>query len=207
MRGRQARQAEMLLGVRPDDLVPAKHPIRRIPELVDAILQKLSPPFDAMYAERGRPSIPPEQLLKATLLMALSSVRCERQFCERLQYDLLFKWFSGFNITDSAFDRRPSATIGSGSCTTPWPRPFLGATVRQAQERKRISADRFTVDGTLPQRLGLPQELPAAERPGPPGGQGPEAAVPGRGPEPALVPLRREKLNRIRIVRLSAQAA
>ena len=57
-----------------------------------------------MYAERGRPSIPPEHLLKGTLLMALYSIRSERQFCERLQYDLLFKWFLGLNITDPAFD-------------------------------------------------------------------------------------------------------
>ena len=207
MRGRQARQAEMLLGVRPDDLVPAKHPIRRIPELVDAILQELSPPFDAMYAERGRPSIPPEQLLKATLLMALSSVRCERQFCERLQYDLLFPWFSGFNITDSAFDRRPSATIGSGSCTTPWPRPFLGATVRQAQERKRISADHFTVDGTLPQDWASLKSFRPRNGQDPPAGRGRKLRYLGVARNQLWFLVGAASYNLIRIARLSAQAA
>ena len=94
MRGRKERQAEMLLGVTPDQLVPAKHPIRAIRALVDGVLAELSPQFEAMYRRIGRPSVPPEHLLKASILMALYSLRSERQFCERLQYDILFKWFS-----------------------------------------------------------------------------------------------------------------
>ena len=72
--------------------------------LVDLVLRRLSPEFSRMYAKTGRPSIPPEHLLKATLLMALYSIRSERQFCERLQYDLLFKWFLRLNIADRAFN-------------------------------------------------------------------------------------------------------
>lgn len=149
MRGRNERQAKMLLGVTPDDLVPAKHPIRRIRELVDDILDGLSPLFEEMYSDRGRPSIPPEQLLKATLLMAFYSIRSERQFCERLQYDLLFKWFLGLNITDSAFDPTTFTHNRERLLRHEVAEAFLGATVREARSRRLISEDHFTVDGTL----------------------------------------------------------
>ena len=90
MRGEAAAQATMLTAVTPDALVPQSHPIRRIKPMVDSALAALSPTFSQMYASIGRPSIPPEHLLKGCLLMALFSVRSERQFCERLGYDLLF---------------------------------------------------------------------------------------------------------------------
>ena len=79
MRGQTERQAKMLFDVSPEDLIPARHPIRRIRELVDVMLSELSPHFAQVYPERGRPSIPPEHLLKGTLLMALYSIRSERQ--------------------------------------------------------------------------------------------------------------------------------
>ena len=104
MRGDAERQANMLLAVTPDSFIPDDHPIRRIKPLVERVLARLSPLFDAMYAERGRPSIPPEHLLKASLLIALYSIRSERQFCERLRYDLLFKWFLDLNVSDEPFD-------------------------------------------------------------------------------------------------------
>lgn len=103
MRGTIMRQVT-LLTVTPDQLIPADHPIRRVKPLVDLALAELSPVFDEMYADEGRPSIPPEHLLKACLLMAFYSIRSERQFCERLQYDLLFKWFLELNVDDPAFD-------------------------------------------------------------------------------------------------------
>ena len=104
MRGDAERQANMLLAVTPDSFIPEDHPIRRIKPIVESVLARLSPLFDAMYAQRGRPSIPPEHLLKASLLIALYSVRSERQFCERLRYDLLFKWFLDLNVSDEPFD-------------------------------------------------------------------------------------------------------
>ncbi len=91
MRGPATRQTVMLLGVTPDHLIPTDHPIRRIKPIVEQALTALAPTFAQMYAAGGRPSVPPEHLLKASLLIALYSVRSERQFCERLQYDLLFK--------------------------------------------------------------------------------------------------------------------
>src|SRR5688572_8600106 len=104
MRGKPVRQLAMLTSLSPDDLIPLDHPIRRIRRVVDAVLGDLDGEFEVMYASGGRPSVPPEQLLKATVLMALYSIRSERQFCERLNYDLLFKWFLGLAIDDRAFD-------------------------------------------------------------------------------------------------------
>ncbi len=100
MRGDAERQANIMLAVTPDSFIPDDHPIRRIKPIVDAALQQLSGLFDTMYSASGRPSIPPEHLLKASLLIALYSIRSERQFCERLRYDLLFKWFLDLNISD-----------------------------------------------------------------------------------------------------------
>ena len=104
MRGNAARQVEMLTAVTPDALIPQGHPIGRIKPMVDKALAQLSPTFARRYAQNGRASMPPEHLLKAGLLMALYSVRSERQCCERLEYDLLFKWFLDLNIMDHSFD-------------------------------------------------------------------------------------------------------
>ena len=103
MRGDAERQANMLLAVTPDSFIPEEHPIRRIKPIVESALARLSSLFDGMYADRGRPSIPPEHLLKASLLIALYSIRSERQLCERLRYDLLFKWFLDLNVSDEPF--------------------------------------------------------------------------------------------------------
>src|SRR3989304_4572940 len=104
MRGDANRQVTMLTAITPDDKVPKDPPPPELKPIVDRALQKLSPTFNAMYAKVGRPSIPPEHLLKGCLLIALYSIRSERQFCERLEYDLLFKWFLDLNIEDPAFD-------------------------------------------------------------------------------------------------------
>ena len=90
MRGRQEPQVTMLAFVDLEERVPADHPLRTIKALADEALTRLSPEFDRMYADVGRPSIPPERLLKASLLIALYSVRSERAFCEELDYNLLF---------------------------------------------------------------------------------------------------------------------
>ena len=170
MRGNTERQANFLLGVTPGDLVPAGHPIRRIRELVDSILGELSPTFGAMYAERGRPSIPPEHLLKGTLLMALYSIRSERQFCERLQYDLLFKWFLGLNITDPAFDATAFSHNRERLLKHEVAEAFLAATVAEARKGRLLSEDHFTVDGTLLQAwASLKSFRPRDEHDGPQG--------------------------------------
>ncbi len=139
----------MLLAVTPDDLVPVDQPIRRIREIVDAALTELSATFTAMYATKGRHSVPSEHLLKGTLLMALYSMRSERQFCERLQYDLLFKWFLALNISDRAFDHATFSKNRERLLKHAVAEQFLAAVTQEAQRRHLISDEHFTVDGTL----------------------------------------------------------
>src|ERR1700736_803876 len=104
MRGEERRQRAMLVVFDVEQRVAKEHPIRRIKELVDAVLQELSPLFDQMYSAVGRPSIPPERLLKASLLMALYTVRSERLFCEPLDYNFLFRWFLAMDVAEPSFD-------------------------------------------------------------------------------------------------------
>src|SRR5258708_39024169 len=103
MRGYDRPQSTMLTLVNPEQRVPANHPIRLIKELAEVALKELSPLFEQMYSEVGRPSIPPERLLKASLLMALYTARSERMFCEQLDYNLLFRWFLDLNWDDPGF--------------------------------------------------------------------------------------------------------
>jgi transposase len=104
MRGTPDPQLAMLTTLSTEDLIPADHPIRRIRVIVDSVLAELDDTFDQMYAGTGRSSVPPESLLKATILTAMYSIRSERAFCDRLNYDLLFKWFLDLRIDQPAFD-------------------------------------------------------------------------------------------------------
>ena len=149
MRGKADTQITMLSLVTANDLVPEDHPIREIKPMVDRALRELSPTFVRMYAETGRPSIPPEHLLKACLLIALYSVRSERQFCERLKYDLLFKWFLDLNIVDPAFDASTFSKNKERLLGHEVAREFLGVVLSEARRRRLLSEDHFTVDGTL----------------------------------------------------------
>ncbi len=148
MRGTTTRQVTFLT-VGPDELIPQDHPIRRVKPFVDAALAELSPVFDDMYAEEGRPSIPPEHLLKACLLMAFYSIRSERQFCERLQYDLLFKWFLDLNVEDPAFDQSTFAKNRGRLLTHEVSRRFFEAVLSLARRQHLLSSQHFTLDGTL----------------------------------------------------------
>src|SRR5262245_15417470 len=104
MRGKPQAQPDFLTVVNLNSRVPANHPLREIKRRLDTVLQKLSPLFDEMYAKEGRPSIPPEQLLKARVLMALFTVRSERLFCEQLGYNLLWLWFLDREFAEGSFD-------------------------------------------------------------------------------------------------------
>src|SRR6186713_1723008 len=104
MRGDDRQQAGMWSYIAPEQRVPADHPLRPIRAMVDAILADLSPEFAALYSPVGRPSIPPEKLLRALLLQAFYSIRSERLLMERLEYDLLFRWFVGIGIDDAPWD-------------------------------------------------------------------------------------------------------
>src|SRR5579859_8021828 len=104
MRGRVNPQVSMLAFVDIESRIPMDHPLRTIKYIADGALAELSPFFDAMYVDDGRPSIPPERLLKASLLMSLYSVRSERAFCEELEYHLLFRWFLDMDMVEPSFD-------------------------------------------------------------------------------------------------------
>jgi transposase len=149
MRGDETRQELMLLGITANDLIPADHPIRRIKPIVDRALTQLGPTFAQMYAHDGRKSIPPEHLLKASLLIALYSVRSERQFCERLQYDLLFKWFLDLNISDRAFDASTFSKNRKRVLDHAVAATFFDAVLDEARAQALLSDEHFTVDGTL----------------------------------------------------------
>ena len=149
MRGREEEQAQVMLGITPDALVPPDHPIRRIRAITDRALKEMSPVLGTMYPGIGRPSIAPERLLKASILMALYSIRSERQFCERLQYDLLFKWFLNMNIATPAFDHASFSKNRERLINHRVAEQFFAAVVEEATRAKLTSDDHFTVDGTL----------------------------------------------------------
>ena len=149
MRGTPDPQLAMLTTLSTEDLIPADHPIRRIRVVVDAVLADLDPVFDAMYAAGGRRSIPPETLLKSTVLMAMYSIRSERAFCERLNYDLLFKWFLDMRIDQAAFDATTFSKNRQRLLDHEVADEFFAAVVRQAKLRRYTSSEHFSVDGTL----------------------------------------------------------
>jgi len=149
MRGRQDPQASMLAFVDVETRIPPDHPLRMIKYLVDEALIDLSPLFDEMYAEIGRPSIPPERLLKASLLISLYSVRSEYAFCEELNYHLLFRWFLGMDMVEPGFDSSTFSKNRERLLQHQVAREFFDAVVLRATERDLLSDEHFTVDGTL----------------------------------------------------------
>lgn len=139
----------MLTTVSTEDLIPADHPIRRIRVVVDTVLAGMDETFEKMYSSQGRRSVPPESLLKATVLMAMYSIRSERAFCERLNYDLLFKWFLDLRIDEAAFDATTFSKNRKRLLDHDVADEFFAAVVTQAKLRRYISSDHFSVDGTL----------------------------------------------------------
>lgn len=135
--------------VSPEKRIPADHPLRRIKRLADDILTTLSPTFDEMYSSVGRPSIPPERLLKSQVLMALYSVRSDRQFCEQLDYNLLFRWFLDMSIDEPTFDASSFSRNRDRLLEHDVARKFFAAVVEKARTAHLMSSDHFTVDGTL----------------------------------------------------------
>jgi transposase len=149
MRGETEKQAALMVTVTPEQLVPADHPIRIIKKVADEGLKRLGPLFSAIYSERGRPSIPPEVLLKSQILIALYSVRSERLFCERLQYDFLFRWFLDLPGVGTAFDATTFTKNRARLLDADLFREFFQEVVEEARRRRLLSDEHFTVDGTL----------------------------------------------------------
>src|SRR5512141_1463870 len=149
MRGRKTPQTTMLSLLSPEQRVPADHPLRRVKRLADEALAALSGTFEAMYGSTGRPSIPPERLLKSTLLMAFYSVRSERLFCEQLDYNLLFRWFLDMSMDEESFVPTVFTKNRQRLIDHDVASRFFGAVVHQARAAGLMSDDHFTVDGTL----------------------------------------------------------
>lgn len=149
MRGTPTKQATMLSLVTPEKRVPSKHPLRAIKVLAEEALRELWPVFQAMYSEVGRPSIPPESLLKASLLMAFYSIRSERLFCEQLDYNILFRWFLDMGLEEESFDHSTFAKNRNRLLDHDVASRFFQIVVQQAQSRHLTSDEHFTVDGTL----------------------------------------------------------
>jgi transposase len=166
MRGYDRPQSTMLTLVNPEKRVPVNHPIRLIKQLAEVALKELSPLFEQMYSEVGRPSIPPERLLKASLLMALYTVRSERMFCEQLDYNLLFRWFLDLNWDEPGFDHSTFSRNRGRLLEHDVAGEFFRTVVAEARELKLTSDEHFTVDGTLIEAWASLKSLrPKAEKP------------------------------------------
>ena len=129
--------------------MPRDHPLRPIRTMVDEILKQLSPQFNKMYAKVGRPSIPPEQLLRAQLLQMLYSVRSERLLMEEMDYNILFRWFVGLNMDDAVWDATVFTKNRDRLLEAELAKKFLARVVGQARDKGWTSDEHFTVDGTL----------------------------------------------------------
>jgi len=158
----------MLTTLSAEDFIPADHPIRRIRTVVDEVLVELDPQFDAMYSRMGRPSVPPEQLLKATVLMALYTIRSERAFCERLHYDLLFKWFLDLPIDAPAFDPTTFTKNRDRLLDHDIADRCFRAVGEKAKLRRYTSSEHFSVDGTLLEAWASHKSFKPKDGPEPP---------------------------------------
>jgi transposase len=169
MRGPDIQQAAMFSYLTLEQRIPADHPLRAIRQLADRALERISGEFDKLYAATGRESIPPERLLRALVLMVLYSVRSERQLMEQLHYNLLFRWFVGLEMDDAVWDvtvftkNRERLIQGEVS------QRLLEAVVEEAREKQLLSAEHFTVDGTLIQAWAASRSFEEKSDPPAPG--------------------------------------
>ena len=149
MRGRDHQQSGIFSYVSAEKRVPRDHPLRAIRAMVDVALRNMGPQFDAMYAKVGRPSIPPEKLLRALLLQVLYTVRSERMLMEQLDYNLLFRWFVGMNIDDPVWDVTVFTKNRERLLAAEVAETLFAEVLEQARKRDLLSTEHFTVDGTL----------------------------------------------------------
>ena len=149
MRGDDRQQGSMFSYRSLEDRVPSDHPLRAMRTMVDAALAEMAPLFETLYARRGRPSIPPERLLRALLLQILFTVRSERQLMEELEYNLLYRWFVGLGMDDPVWVPTTFTKNRDRLLEGEVARAFFDAVLAQAEEKRLLSSEHFTVDGTL----------------------------------------------------------
>jgi transposase len=170
MRGREAEQPVLFSYVNLETRVPRDHPLRTIKSLVDNVLKQLSPRFDEMYSRRGRPSVPPEQPLRALLLQIFYTVRSERLLMEQLDYNLLFRWFVGLGMDEAVWVPETFSVNRDRLLEGDVAQAFFAAVLEEARSRDLLSADHFTVDGTLleawaSQKSFRPMDEPSEDEP------------------------------------------
>ena len=149
MRGWDMRSDVLFSYVNCEARVPKDHPLRAILRIVDEALAALSAEFEGLYAKFGRPSIPPERLLRALLLQAFYSVRSEKQLMEQLQYNLLFRWFVGLSLDDEIWDETVFTKNRERLIEGDIAKKFMAAVLNQEAVKVLLSNDHFSVDGTL----------------------------------------------------------
>jgi transposase len=149
MRGQVDPQSGLFSYFSVEERIPADHPLRRVKAQADEVLGSMGSQFDAMYAAAGRPSIAPERLLKATLLIALYSVRSDRLFCEMLDYNMLFRWFLDMDLEERSFDHSTFSKNRSRLIEHEIAQGFFAGVINQAKAKQLLSDEHFTVDGTL----------------------------------------------------------
>lgn len=149
MRGSDDRSLGLFSYVRLEDRIAADHPLRAIRLLVEEVLERLSSRLAGLYSHTGRPSIPPEQMLKATLLQAFFSIRSERQLMEQMDYNLLFRWFVGLEMDDRVWDASTFSKNRDRLLEADVAREFLATLMGLGRVKRLLSTDHFSVDGTL----------------------------------------------------------
>jgi transposase len=149
MRGEDRQNHTLFSYVRPDSRIPKNHPIRLMREITDVALKSLSDQFDAAYATEGRPSIPPERLLRALLIQAFYTVRSERQLMEQLNYNLLFRWFVGLSVDEPVWDPSTFSKNRDRLLAGDFAAAFLDAVLNTDKVKALLSDEHFSVDGTL----------------------------------------------------------
>src|SRR2546423_2336457 len=149
MRGAEYEQSSMFSYISAERRVPKDHPLRAIRTMADAALKELDQRFEGMYAAMGRPSIPPERLLRALLLQVLYTVRSERRLMEQLDYNFLFRWFVGLSIDDPVWDVTVFTKNRDRLLKGEVAEAFFAAVLAQARQRDLLSDEHFTLDGTL----------------------------------------------------------
>ena len=149
MRGQENPQLSMFSYLSLEHRIPADHPLRRLRLLVDGILANMSTLFDERYSHTGRPSIPPERLLRALLLQILFTVRSERLLMEQLDYNLLFRWFVGLSMDEAVWDRTVFSINRDRLLCTDMGREFFQRVLYLAEWQGFVSDEHFSVDGTM----------------------------------------------------------
>jgi transposase len=166
MRGEDEKQAAMFSYVTMEQRIPADHPMRRIRAMVDRALGKMDGIFDELYSETGRPSIAPERLLRAQLLLILYSIRSERQLMEQIHFNLLYRWFVGLEMDDAVWDEKVFSKNRARLIAGEASRQLLLAVIEEARVHQLLSEEHFTVDGTLLQAWASRRSF--REKPDPP---------------------------------------